>query len=463
MTFITSRSSLQSEYSLGLFGVGTRRRWYLIVSILMVQVAVATVAVNSVDARSGGDDPIRIQGTTMGPIPYHVIIASPPAVVNEADVAVDVTEALETINRLMSTYQPESDVSRFNQFESSDWFAVDPETARVVARAIEISRQSEGAFDITVAPAVKRWNFGPDKTEGQFEVPSQAELDQLKTVVDYQSLEVRLHPPAIRKTNPRASIDLSAIAKGYAVDLVGKTLEKLGCQSYMVEVGGEALVKGQRHAGGNWKIGIQIPDELSGDQAAEVLSLTDVAVATSGDYRNFRAIQGKRFSHTIDPRTCAPVENRVASATVIAKDCMTADGVATALMVLGPDRGLELCRKLGLEALVKVRDEEFGDKFTAFQTDNFPPSLTADSRSARAEDAPVKSKSAIWPVFMATAIAFGIAILAMALGAIFGNRPIRGSCGGIANQTNSAGESVCGLCSKPVDQCPDLQSDATRV
>lgn len=410
-------------------------------------------------AQNANSQRISVQGTTMGPIPYRVTIASPPVDLKEEVAAVAVSESLETVNRLMSTYQPESDVSRFNRHVSTDWFEVDAETARVVARALEISRLSDGAFDITCAPAVNRWKFGPDKSLDDFKIPSPAEIGELKARIGYHVLEVRNSPPAIRKTNPATSIDLSAIAKGYAVDLVAATLAKLGCASYMVEVGGEVVVKGERPSGGKWRIGVEKPDELTHNQQSEILELSDTALATSGDYRNYRAIDGKRYSHTIDPRTCMPVENHVASTTVIASDCMTADAWATALMVLGPEKGLELCKQQGFEALMKVRNEEFGDDYEIFQTEGFPPN--ANLQVLGVENANPRPSSSIVPVFIGAMIVFVIAVLGMATGTIFGNRTIKGSCGGAVNSATGEANSACGVCSNPAEDCTEKETGNT--
>jgi FAD:protein FMN transferase len=433
------------------------RRWPII-RIILVWLATISIATGNAIAQGVESNKILISGTTMGPIEYHVAVVNPPQGLDVDKLRTAVDESLEVVNRLMSTYLPESDVSRFNRLQSTDWFNVDARTANVVSRAIELSELSGGAFDITVGPAVDRWKFGANKTDGEFKLPTAEELDSLKAVVGYRAIAVRTNPPSLKKSKPGTSIDLSAIAKGYAVDVVGLTLKDLGCRDFMVEVGGEALVRGQRAGGGKWRIGVQKPDELSFEQAQEVLEITDCAIATSGDYRNYRAIGGKRYSHTIDPRTCAPVVNRVASVSVIAEDCMTADGVATALMVLGPDQGLELCQKMDLEALIKVRDEEFGDNFAEFKTAQFPVSVNDPTSGASAEDQ-VKP-AGIFPVFIAAMIVFTLAVLAMATGAIFANKPIKGSCGGIAS--NGRVGSECGVCSKPFDQCPEQIADAAE-
>ncbi len=427
-------------------------------AMIFAVIFVLAVSATAKSTDLGPSEPLRFSGTTMGPIIYNVVIAHPPAGLDQETASQAIGDALSSIDRLMSTYKPDSDVSRFNRSESTDWFDVDPETARVVARAMEISELSEGAFDITVAPVVNRWKFGPDKSTAEFTLPDPSEIDELKKRVGYRWLEVRTNPPAIKKTHASVTIDLSAIAKGYAVDCVANALAGLQCTDYMVEVGGEILAKGNRQDGGPWRIGVERPDELSMQQVAEIIELKDCALATSGDYRQYRSIQGKRYSHTIDPRTCVPVENRIASVTILASDCMTADGVATAVLVLGAEQGMQLCERMGLEVLIKVRNEEFGDKLKIVQSKNFPVSkvVSSDSDDPNTDDAASSSDSnAIWRVFVAAMVLFALAVLGMASGAIFGRKSMSGSCGGLGSGTGLDGNASCDLCSQPSHQCPE--------
>ncbi len=270
---------------------------------------------------------------------------------------------LEEVDRKMSTYLADSELSRFNRSTNTDWQPVSQDLAKVVVAALEVSRWSDGVFDVTVGPLVNLWGFGPDPRRDQ--APSDEDIEAAKARVGYENLEARLDPPAMRKHRPDLYVDLSAIAKGFAVDLLGEYLESLGIKDYLVEIGGELRLKGNGPRGGGWRIAIEkpVPKER---QIEKILTLTDIAVATSGDYRNYFEAGGKRFSHTIDPRTGRPIEHRLASVTVLCHTTMQADALATALMVLGPDAGLAKAEKDKIPALfiVKEDDGRFSEKPT---------------------------------------------------------------------------------------------------
>ena len=294
----------------------------LLLLIVIGHVLVTNAALGQSPTEKNGDRWL-ITGKTMGPVPYSVVIASPSPSANRQETESAIEQTLDRINRLMSTYLKDSDVSRFNRSESLDWIPVDLETAKVVKRAIEIHDTVDSSFDIRVASAVERWNFGPNKKT--FELPSDKEISQLSQLLSESELSVRLEPPAIKKSDPAIKIDLSAIAKGYAVDEVVKTISDLGHENSMVEVGGEVYALGYRDAESEpWRIGIERP--TAGKRSIEAkVALHNQALATSGNYRNFFTHAGRQYSHTIDPATSRPVEHFLASATVVAKDCMTAD------------------------------------------------------------------------------------------------------------------------------------------
>lgn len=400
---------------------------------------------------------IEMHGLTMGPIKYNVIVAHHPDSIAPEAIHEKVEAALSRVNNLMSTYIPDSDVSRFNTSESTDFVEVDPETAVVVQRALEISRQTGGAFDITIGPAVNLWKFGPDK-ERLVAHPSDDDIAAARKLVGFDNLEVRVSPPAIRKTLSGIKIDLSAIAKGYAADQVAKTLDEIGCQQFMVEVSGEVVTRGERTNGGKWRIGVERPnaahspedlDSILNKQISAVAELQDQSLATSGDYRNFFEHDGKRYSHTIDPKTGRPVEHGLASACIISRDCMTADALATATMVLGVEKGREVLEGLGVEYCLIERNSDFGDDLTETISPNFPLGKSTRPKVG----ATAETGTSIWPLFLGAAVIFGLAILGMALGAIFANKPVQGSCGGLANTTDENGDTNCGICSKPTTDC----------
>ncbi|MCB1034617.1 MAG: FAD:protein FMN transferase, partial [Acidobacteria bacterium] len=221
-----------------------------------------------------------------------------------------------------------------------------------------------GAFDITVGPLVTAWGFGPRRLPP--EPPPEEELAELLPHVGFRLLE--LTDEGVVKKDPRTQGDLSAIAKGYAVDQVAETLEAEGFDDYMVEVGGEVRTGGHAPGGGPWRIGIEGPTP-EGHTLYRVLPLSNLAVATSGDYRNFYEVNGRRYSHTLDPKTGRPVEHAGAAVSVVMEDCASADGWATALLVLGPDAGYDLATEKELAALFQSHEE--GGGISVRQTPRF--------------------------------------------------------------------------------------------
>jgi thiamine biosynthesis lipoprotein len=303
-------------------------------------------------------------GSTMGTV-YNVRAVGSAAGSNVAALQRSVDLRLAAINQEMSTYLPDSEISRFNGYTGDDWFAVSAETAFVVAAGLAVSRDTQGAFDVTVGPLVNLWGFGPAGRAG--ETPTDSAIAESQARVGHLRLEVRLEPPALRKRRPDVYVDLSAIAKGFAVDEVGKLLERHAVRSYLVEIGGEVRTRGRKPDGGGWRIGIERPVAAVRELDC-VVELDDRALATSGDYRNFFEREGRRYSHEIDPRTGRPVDHALISVSVLADDCLTADAWATALLILGPDAALPAARQRGLEVLCMVRS---GDGWVEQATPGF--------------------------------------------------------------------------------------------
>lgn len=262
---------------------------------------------------------------------------------------------LEQLNARLSTYIDSSDVSRFNAHDGTDWFSVSADTYDVVRKAIEISELSGGAFDITIGPLVDLWGFGAPGP--RVSLPAQADIDSLLANTAYTLIEVRESPMAVRKTHAGARIDLSAIAKGYAVDEIARLLDGSGFPSYMAEIGGEVRTRGIRADGEAWKIAIEDPD-ANQRTVQRVLALSNLAVATSGDYRNFFDYDEKRYSHTLNPSTGWPVAHNLASVSVISETAMDADALATALLVLGSQKGMDLAVQKNIAASFIVRHEQ---------------------------------------------------------------------------------------------------------
>ncbi len=316
--------------------------------------------------------PVSLTGVTMGTIQYIVKLNQLPDGVEEKTLQAAIDEQLELVNDQMSTYRPESEISRFNRSESTDWFEVSSDTARVVAEALRVSRLSDGAFDATVGPLVDLWNFGPQP--GEFQVPSDQAISAARERVGYGKIAVRQSPPAVRKQQANVRLDLSAIAKGFAVDQIADYLQSLSVDGYLVEIGGEMRTKGTKPDRTGWTVGIEAPAETH-RVAQKAIVLGNRAIATSGDYRQYFDHDGHRYSHTIDPRSGRPVEYGLASVSVIAENCMFADAVATAIMVMGPERGYNFAVKQKLAVLLILRrDDAFVEKPTPlfrslFETD----------------------------------------------------------------------------------------------
>jgi len=282
-----------------------------------------------------GPREVRFSGRVMGTW-YTARVVDAPAGVDQNKLADEVRELLQAIDRRLSTYRDDSEVTLFNKNTATDWVAASAALAEVVAEALEVSRLSDGAFDITVAPAVNLWGFGPGGPDRR--VPDDRSVEQAHDRIGYQFLQVRDRPPALRKQRPDLAIDLSALAKGYAVDRVAALLAARDIANFMVEVGGEMITRGDNVHGRPWRVAVERPRD-SERQIYAVLALSGQAIATSGDYRNFFQVAGKRYSHTIDPRTGRPVTHQLASVSVIDASAMRADAMATALLVLGPEAG----------------------------------------------------------------------------------------------------------------------------
>lgn len=302
-----------------------------------------------------------LTGMTMGTI-YSVKLARLPAGIEVDTLHREIEQRLQQINARMSTYQDDSELSRFNRYQEDDWFEVSSEMAGVVNVALEISRLTDGAFDVTVGPLVNLWNFGPDAKRGP--KPTAEQVKQERARVGYQQLEVRLSPAALRKKSPEVYVDLSAIAKGYGVDAIAELLSHQGIMDFMIEIGGDVRTSGTRHDGQHWRIGIEKPiDHVRSVQ--HVVGLSGQALATSGDYRNVFEYEGRRYSHAIDPSTGYPVHHELASVSVMHDHCMMADAWATALLVVGPDDALQLAQDHSLDVLLILRtDQGFEERMT---------------------------------------------------------------------------------------------------
>lgn len=285
--------------------------------------------------------PIHLSGPTMGTT-WSVTLLPDPAGTEAAALQQRLQERLDQINGLMSTYDPRSEISRFNDHASTDWFAISAETAHVIGLALDISRVTNGAFDISVGPLVELWGFGPIQRGER--TPSEEAIEKARARTGFQHLRLRDEPPAVSKQIADLRIDLSAIAKGYAADALSDLLEQQGFSDFLVEIGGELQIAGQRGDGTPWRIAIEKPLE-DRREAGTIFQLTDTALATSGNYRNFYIEDGQRYAHTLDPLSGKPARNKLASVTVLDGTCARADALATALMVMGDEKARRFCQK----------------------------------------------------------------------------------------------------------------------
>jgi thiamine biosynthesis lipoprotein len=298
-------------------------------------------------------------GTTMGTT-YSVSIVDEPQKFLNTNIHLSVDSLLIEINKQMSTYIPNSEISKFNASQDTSWFKVSKDFALLVDEAKTLSVDSENAYDVTIGPLVNLWGFGAEEYSG--EIPNEKEIAEIKKIIGTDKIEVDLAKSSIRKLVPNLYLDLSSIAKGFGVDQVGQLIEESGFVNYMVEIGGEVRTKGVNDKGENWKIGISAPE---GRNLQKVIAITDMSVATSGDYQNYKEENGVRYSHLIDPRIGKPIMHNLASVTVLHQNCRTADALATAINIMGHEEGYSFALKKELPIFMIVRDSNtFIEKMT---------------------------------------------------------------------------------------------------
>jgi thiamine biosynthesis lipoprotein len=297
----------------------------------------------------------ELSGQTMGTT-FNIKVAAPDDEQNIRPLQQRVTDVLSRVNQRMSTWMPDSELSKFNDSESTDWVGVSAEFCGVIEAALGVSEFTGGAFDITVGPLVNLWGFGPG--DGNRHAPPDDEsIAATRQRVGYRQVQASCDRPAVRKARPDVYIDLSAYAKGYAVDQLACLLDELGLANYLVEVGGELRLSGRSASGDKWAIAVEKPADFE-RTVQTIVHLTDRAMATSGDYRNFFQYEGQRFSHTIDTRTGRPVTHAAAAVTVVSETAALADALATALLVLGPDEGFEFAERQQIAAVFLLRNDE---------------------------------------------------------------------------------------------------------
>lgn len=282
-------------------------------------------------SEESGPSAVEVSGPAFGTT-YSVKYVGPESAAGAVQSVVE--SVVDAVNRSMSTYDPDSELSRLNRLETTASVTVSARLAVVLDEAFRIHRLTDGAFDPTVGPVVDAWGFGPTKP---VEPPTPEELEAARAKVGLERLA--REEGAVRKTVPGLRLDLSGIAKGYAVAEVSRRLQAEGIAHHLVEIGGELQAHG-RGTNGAWRVGIERPQSGPSQEVLEVVALRDAALATSGNYRNFRTVEGRTVTHIIDPRTGEPVGHGLGSVSVVHSDCTTADALATALYVLGEADGL---------------------------------------------------------------------------------------------------------------------------
>ncbi len=309
---------------------------------------------------------VTLNGLTMGTsyMVKYLQTGAQKQVPGQETVQQAIDEVLKQVNQQMSTYIEDSEISRFNRYRKTDWFPVSRDFALVLDEALKLAEFTGGALDVTIGPLVNLWGFGPEARPTQ--IPSEEEIQKRLKLVGYHLLEVRPEPPAVRKKNANVYCDLSSIAKGFGVDKVSAYLDSLNIRNYLVEIGGEVRGRGTGPGGAVWRVGVATPDR--GFDIRKVVKISNLAMATSGDYHNYFEADGVRYSHTIDPRTGRPIQHKLASVTVAAASCMEADGLATALDVMGPEQGIKFAREHQLAVFMLVRE---GTRFKELMTPSF--------------------------------------------------------------------------------------------
>jgi len=392
-----------------------------------------------------GAESLKFDGQTMGT--YYSIAIDGAVEAARDEIQTDIDECLADVNRQMSTWDPESEISKFNQSESLDWCSVSPEFAMVVAESIRIHELTNGAFDPTVAPLIDLWGFGAKRPKA---FPSQEAIDAALVRVGMEFIEAQREPSAIRRTKAGITLNLSAIAKGHGVDRVSELLTSLGYPSHVVDIGGEDRTGVAKSNGDKWRLGVESPF----GEIQRVVECKEQSIATSGDYRNYFEIKGVRYSHLIDPTTGRPVANPPASVSVLSDSCMTADALATGLMVMGTEKGFQFAKEHNLSVL--YLDVIDGKKIVEHVSGQFLQSSLVDvTTSPEKSDKPVTQDAAggRWIPFVAALAIFLLAVTGMAVGVLAKNRELKGSCGGLSSMPGQDGKSICELCTIPKDQC----------
>lgn len=309
---------------------------------------------------------LMLQGRTMG-TSYTIQLENKPDI-NPDMLSSQIDAILDEVDKSMSTWRDDSELSKINRTDSTQWINVSPDLLYVLELGQLVSRNTNGAFDITLDPLIDLWGFSTHEIKQS--IPDNEAIEATLKKIGYHYLTVDVKRKAIKKDIP-LKINLSAIAKGFAVDKIARHLDSNSINTYLVEVGGEIRAKGTKKDGERWSIAVEEPMTQE-RRVHRIIKVTDQAIATSGDYRNFYEINGQHFSHTINPATGRPVTHNLASVTVIGSNAAYSDALATALMVMGPEKGYQFCNRYKIPAYFIIKSgDSYVTKYTRYMEKYF--------------------------------------------------------------------------------------------
>lgn len=311
---------------------------------------------------------VRLSGATMGTT-YSVTIVSETEIENAQALQFQIDERLRQLNQQLSTYIDDSEINGLKKLPINKWGSISTSVEDVLSTSLTVFEWSEGAFDVTLRPLIDLWGFGPSESLDQ--VPDSKAISTALQRVGFNHLQLDLERHQVRRKAP-VDLDFSAVAKGYGVDQIALLLEQNGVTNYLVEIGGEIRLKGQSAKGRAWTIAVERPQINLTQQVYKAISLSDIAMATSGDYRNYFEQNGQRYSHTLDPRTGRPITHNLASVTVLHPSAAMADALATAFNVMGVEQARLLANSKDIAALFIIKEEA---GFSELSSDAFKPYL----------------------------------------------------------------------------------------
>ena len=322
---------------------------------MRVRVALAALAAMGLGACATAPRQTLLAGETMGSAWTAKVVGDLP--MPEAQLRAAMQARFDAVNQALSTYRPDSALSRFNDDTSGDWVDIDPELAVVMGYALHLAERSGGAYDVTVGPLVNLWGFGPDPATRS--VPGTPAISAARERVGWRKVSVDAASSRARKP-PGVRVDLSSLGKGRGVDRVAEYLDSVGISDYLIDLSGKLRARGRNSRGEFWRVAVEKPgaDDAAGVSvpAPAVVELRNESIATAGDYRRFFAVDGRHYSHIIDPRSGFPVTHATVSATALAPECMTADAWATVLMAMAPADAMRVAEAESLPALLIRRE-----------------------------------------------------------------------------------------------------------